>query len=193
LWSAFVGSAGAARIADFPGCEPITQEEFLALPVTGFLPCALAHTVTHRNAELLGARIVVPGANNPLTPEARILLERRGVLVLPDFVTNAGGVMGGALEFGGLRPALVDDLVCDVLADAVRRLLDRSEALGSPPIDLAEKTALARFERMKSASSSRIALGALSLRREKRIPKWISAPLAELYVRQLRRRLARYE
>jgi glutamate dehydrogenase (NAD(P)+) len=53
------------------------------------------------NADRVKARIVAQGANIPCTPEAEALLERRGVLVLPDFVVNAGGVICAAAKYHG--------------------------------------------------------------------------------------------
>ncbi|RPJ41202.1 MAG: Glu/Leu/Phe/Val dehydrogenase, partial [Candidatus Latescibacterota bacterium] len=133
-WSAFVRAEGPAKIARFPGARSVSREEFLGLPVTAFLPCAIADSLTVRNEALLGARLVVPGANNPTTPEARIALERRGVVVLPDFVTNAGGVLGGALAFAGLPVDRAADRVEAVLAGAVRSLLAKAEAKGIAPV-----------------------------------------------------------
>lgn len=62
-------------------------------------PCALAHSLTAENAERVRAGIVVEGANGPVTPEADRLLEERGILVLPDVLANAGGVVVSYFEW----------------------------------------------------------------------------------------------
>ena len=56
-------------------------------------PCALEHVLTVANAGRVSARIVLEGANGPTTPEADAILEAAGVLVIPDVLANAGGVV----------------------------------------------------------------------------------------------------
>jgi glutamate dehydrogenase (NAD(P)+) len=62
-------------------------------------PCALEHAVTSANAGDLKASIIVEGANGPVTPEADRILEDKGVLVLPDVLANAGGVVVSYFEW----------------------------------------------------------------------------------------------
>jgi len=188
-WDAFAAAEGPERIERFPGARPITHKEFLALPVHAFLPCALTHTLNGRNSDLLAARCVAPGANNPATPEATRSLEARGVLVLPDFVANAGGVLGGALSWGGIPNARAEAIAEARIGEAVETLLARAEREGLSPNDLAERTALARIERMERASSSRLALLGLSLKRKGFVPRAAGRFAASLYAARLRDRL----
>jgi glutamate dehydrogenase (NAD(P)+) len=192
-WSAFVAAEGADRIALFPGARSVPKEEFLAIQADAFLPCAAIHAVTGATASLLRVRIVAPGANNPLTPDARAALERRNVLVLPDFVANGGGVLGGALAFGGLRPDRVEEMVHDTLARATEALLDEADARGVSPVDLAEKAARARFERTGGALASTVALTAVALRRKHFIPKWIGRVMAEAYAGRLAKKMSVFD
>ena len=62
-------------------------------------PCALEQVITHDNAADVKAKIVVEGANGPITPAADEILEERGVLVLPDILANAGGVVVSYFEW----------------------------------------------------------------------------------------------
>ncbi len=77
----------------FEGAEAITNEELLILDCDVLAPCALEQVVTAENADRVKARIVAEGANGPVTPEADQILDERGVLVLPDVLANAGGVV----------------------------------------------------------------------------------------------------
>jgi glutamate dehydrogenase (NAD(P)+) len=87
------------RVAGFAGAEAITNEELLTLPVEVLLPAALGHAITYRNADQLKCQIVVEGANSPLTPGADEILNDRGVLVMPDILANAGGVIVSYFEW----------------------------------------------------------------------------------------------
>jgi glutamate dehydrogenase (NAD(P)+) len=83
----------------FEGAEAITNEELLILDCDVLAPCALEQVVTADNADKVKARIVAEGANGPVTPEADQILEERGVLVLPDVLANAGGVVVSYFEW----------------------------------------------------------------------------------------------
>jgi glutamate dehydrogenase (NAD(P)+) len=79
--------------------EAITNEELIELPCDILAPCALEQVVTEENADRVKATIVCEGANGPVTPAADMILEDRGVLVLPDVLANAGGVVVSYFEW----------------------------------------------------------------------------------------------
>ncbi|MEJ5365633.1 MAG: Glu/Leu/Phe/Val dehydrogenase [Desulfosoma sp.] len=79
-------------VAGFPGGESLSNEELLELDVTVLFPSALENAITEENAPRLRARIMCELANGPTTPEADAILHDKGILVLPDFLANAGGV-----------------------------------------------------------------------------------------------------
>ena len=87
------------RIPDFPGGDAITNDELLVLPVDVLAPCALEQAVNEGNARAVQASIVIEGANAPVTPAADEILEQRGVLVVPDILANAGGVVVSYFEW----------------------------------------------------------------------------------------------
>jgi glutamate dehydrogenase (NAD(P)+) len=80
------------KVADFPGSEPITNEELLELEVDILYPAALENVITKDNAGNIKAKISCELANGPTTPEADKILHEKGVHVIPDFLANAGGV-----------------------------------------------------------------------------------------------------
>jgi glutamate dehydrogenase (NAD(P)+) len=86
-------------VAGFPGSEPITNAELLELPCDILVPAAVAGQVTVHNADRIRARILAEGANGPTTPEADAILADRGVLVIPDILANAGGVVVSYFEW----------------------------------------------------------------------------------------------
>lgn len=188
-WNAFAARVGPRRIAEFPGAKPISARDFLRLPVTAFLPCAVTDTIRAGDAPEFGAKLVVPGANLPVEPEARPLLEARGIVVLPDFVTNAGGVLGGALEYGGASADDAARFVTGAIGDAVSALLDRAARDGVSPTILAERAASARFERVSRAAAGRTALVLLRLRRHGLLPRPLARALAVAYAKRVAARI----
>jgi len=76
----------------FPEAEEIPREALLELDVTVLFPCALENAITKENAPRVRCRILCELANGPTTPEADEILYDKGVVVLPDFLANAGGV-----------------------------------------------------------------------------------------------------
>lgn len=74
------------------GVEVLDPGDIVTLPVTVFLPCAIGGVVNASNVDDLECRIIVEGANHPVTPWADAALADRDVLVVPDILANAGGV-----------------------------------------------------------------------------------------------------
>ncbi len=79
-------------VTGFSGGRACTHEEVLASDCDVLIPAALGPTLTRANAGSVQARVIIEGANAPTDPEADELLEKRGVLVVPDILANAGGV-----------------------------------------------------------------------------------------------------
>jgi glutamate dehydrogenase (NAD(P)+) len=86
-------------VAGFPGSEPLTPAELLALECDVLVPAALENAVDGENAATLRAKIVAEAANGPLTPEADRILETKGVFLIPDILCNAGGVTVSYFEW----------------------------------------------------------------------------------------------
>ncbi len=86
-------------VAGFPGGREISNEELFTLDCDVLVPAALHCVLTKKNAGKVQAKIIAEGANLPTTPEADQILERRGIHVLPDVLTNAGGVTVSYFEW----------------------------------------------------------------------------------------------
>lgn len=87
------------RIKGFPGGEPICNWELLALSCDVLVPAALEDQITEDNADRVQAQIVAEAANAPITLVGDQMLEERGITVIPDILTNAGGVVVSYLEW----------------------------------------------------------------------------------------------
>lgn len=87
------------HIEEFAGADPVPVEQFMATPCDVFIPAALGGMIHGDNAHLLDTKLIIEGANSPLTPRAEQELEDRGVLIVPDVVANAGGVVVSYFEW----------------------------------------------------------------------------------------------
>jgi glutamate dehydrogenase (NAD(P)+) len=86
-------------VVGFPGAEKIKPEELLALECEILVPAALENAITAENARAVRARIIAEAANGPVTPEADIILNQKGVFLIPDILCNAGGVTVSYFEW----------------------------------------------------------------------------------------------
>ncbi len=80
-------------------CTRISNEEILELPVDILVPAALENVIHKNNMRKIKARIIVEMANGPLTEEAYSYLSKKGVIIIPDVIANAGGVIVSYLEW----------------------------------------------------------------------------------------------
>lgn len=97
LYARYVGKDGGIR--EYKDAQVITNEELLQLPCDVLIPAAISAQITKENADKIKAKMVVEGANGPCTPEADHILSDKGVLVVPDILANAGGVVVSYFEW----------------------------------------------------------------------------------------------
>ncbi|MFP4642491.1 MAG: Glu/Leu/Phe/Val family dehydrogenase [Dehalococcoidia bacterium] len=119
-------------LAGFEEGETITNSELLTLQCDILVPAALARQIVESNADSVQARIIVEGANGPITPEADGILRDNGKFVVPDILANTGGVIVSYLEWvQGLQflfwdESEVNDYLERILTDAFENLCEMS-------------------------------------------------------------------
>jgi glutamate dehydrogenase (NAD(P)+) len=119
-----------------PGVERISGEALLEVPCTVLVPAALENQITEQNAEALQCEAVVEGANGPTTPDADEILNRRGIMVVPDILANAGGVTVSYFEWvQGLQSFFWDERDVNarlehIMVDAFAQVYDLAEERG---------------------------------------------------------------
>ncbi len=86
-------------VVDYADADTVSNSELLTLPCDVLIPAALEGQLTEFNARDIQARIVIEGANGPTTPEADDILKDRGIMVIPDILANAGGVLVSYFEW----------------------------------------------------------------------------------------------
>jgi len=86
-------------LEDFGSVEWLPAEDVLTLPVDVLLPAAIGEVIHVDNVDRVQCKVIVEGANHPVTPWADAALNERGVLIVPDILANAGGVMTSYFEW----------------------------------------------------------------------------------------------
>jgi glutamate dehydrogenase (NAD(P)+) len=92
---------GGGGVADFAGGEPLDRDALIGVDCEIWVPAARPDVIREENVDQLRARMVVSGANIPATEGAEKRMHERGVLNVPDFIANAGGVICAAMEYHG--------------------------------------------------------------------------------------------
>ncbi|MEH2402482.1 Glu/Leu/Phe/Val family dehydrogenase [Nostoc sp.] len=125
-------------IVGFPQSVPISNADLLTLPCDVLIPSALENQITEENVNQVQAQIVAEAANGPVTLEANLSLEARGVTVLPDILANAGGVVVSYLEWvQGLSYVFWDEERVNremeyLMVQAYRRVIQQSKVRQIP-------------------------------------------------------------
>ena len=143
---------GDLCVNKYEGATLIQKDDLLYLDVDILIPCARPDVISKENVGRVKAKLIVEGANIPLTTEAEQILHDRGVVVVPDFIGNAGGAICCAVEV--LEGGTWEDAkkrIAKKLTDNVRIILEEALKENKCPRAVAEEIALQRVLRaMKS-------------------------------------------
>jgi glutamate dehydrogenase/leucine dehydrogenase len=131
-------------LRDFPGGRALTAEDLVGVECEIWVPAARPDVLHAENAGQLCAKLVLQGANIPATPEAEAALHARGIVSVPDFVANAGGVICAAVEYHAGTQAQAFAVIEERIRANTRAVLAESRTSGLPPRAAAEALARAR-------------------------------------------------
>jgi len=113
-------------VAQFADAKSHMHDAIIDVDCDIWIPAARPDVLTAENAGRLKARIVAEGANIPATPEAERALAERGVLVIPDFIANAGGVICAAMELNNLTESQAIEVIEEKIRNNVREVLSNA-------------------------------------------------------------------
>ncbi len=125
--------AESGSVVGYAGSESISDADLLQLPCEVLIPAALERSITRDNADKIDTRIIVEGANGPTTPEADEILESKNIMVIPDILANAGGVVVSYFEWVQDIQHLfwdkedVDDRLESIMTRSFNNVVDASE------------------------------------------------------------------
>lgn len=120
-------------VAAFPGGQGLGRDAIVEVDCDIWIPAARPDVIDEGNVDRLKAKVVAEGANIPVTPAAERRLAERGVLVLPDFIVNAGGVICAAIEYAGGSEAGAFAAIEEKIRYNTRAVLERARAEGILP------------------------------------------------------------
>jgi glutamate dehydrogenase (NAD(P)+) len=177
---------GSRVVELYPEAERMDRAALLELPVDLLCPCARHNSLHTDNAARVKARIICPGANNPVTPEAEHMLFKQGVLCMPDFVTNCGGVLGGTMAFASVSKTRISAFIDRHIGARAEWLLNEAARQSVLPREIAVRIAQRRFEQVRRDAEHPTALArlfnfALELYRRGCIPGPLVASLSLPY------------
>jgi len=131
-------------VKNYEGGQAIRNEDLFQLPVDILIPGARPDVISNKNVRNIKAVLVVEAANIPVTIEAERILHDRGILVVPDFIANAGGLITAAVEYRGGTENEAFKAIEDKIARNTKLVLNMARDQKILPRVAAEKMAKER-------------------------------------------------
>lgn len=120
------------QVQEYPG-KQISTQDFWKLPVDILIPASVTDVITDANKKDIKAKIIVEGANIPMTESIEEEFHSRGVVVVPDFVANSGGVISSYAEYSGYSPEKMFKMVEEKVVKATKIVMGESKKTGKSP------------------------------------------------------------
>ncbi|MBI2085540.1 MAG: Glu/Leu/Phe/Val dehydrogenase [Candidatus Aenigmarchaeota archaeon] len=134
-------------VTNYKPASIITNEKLFELNVDIIIPSAVPDVINKGNVDKLKCKIVVEAANIPTTPEIEEKMHKNGILVVPDFVANAGGVISSYAEYKGENPARMFQMVEKKIRKNTKLVLEESKKNKVKPRDAAMEIAVNRVRK----------------------------------------------
>jgi len=129
-------------------------EELFSTPCDILVPAATPDVINRENVDRISAKMLLQGANIPATREAEEILHEKGILSVPDFIANAGGVIMAAMEYAKESEREAFDTISERIRKNTKLILEKSAIEKIPPRDAAESIAMERV--LKAMSYKRV-------------------------------------
>ncbi len=134
-------------VTDYPQGQKFHRDEVVDFECDIWIPAARPDVLTEDNVHRLKAKLVVQGANIPLTYGAEKYLHENGVVCVPDFIANPGGVICAAMEYQGATEAAVFQTIEEKVRQNTSAVLEESRIKKILPRDAALNLAVQRVQR----------------------------------------------
>ena len=132
-------------VTDLGGAQVGDTEVVISADCDILIPAARPDVINISNAAKVKAKLVIQGANIPATIEAEAHLHQRGILVIPDFIANAGGVICASVEYHGGSEKQSMNTIADKIRHNTTEVLENARAKGILPRKAAEELGIARI------------------------------------------------
>lgn len=137
-------------VVDYPDGEKSDRDAIVGFDCDIWIPAARPDVITEKNMERLKAKLVVEGANIPLTAGAEKYLHKKGILCVPDFIANSGGVICAAMEYRGKIESEAMEVIEKKIRANTRQVLEESRIKKITPREAAMNLAVTRVEKAMS-------------------------------------------
>ncbi|WP_445475405.1 Glu/Leu/Phe/Val family dehydrogenase [Methanococcoides methylutens] len=134
-------------VIDYPGGEKLELDEVIDIDCDIWIPAARPDVLNEDNVHRLRTKLVVEGANIPITHGAEKYLHEKEILCIPDFIANAGGVICAAMEYEGSNECAVMEAIEEKIRFNTRIILKESTSKGLLPREAALDLALQRIHK----------------------------------------------
>jgi len=133
-------------IYEYPAPKKLYDKELFELPVDVIITAAIPNVITSANVDRVKAKLIVQGSNIPIRTHIEKILHKRKVLVIPDFVANAGGVISSYVEFIGGTEEEMFKTIKEKIEKNTKEVLEKSEKEDIYPRHAARGIALKRIK-----------------------------------------------
>ena len=113
-------------VSGYANATKLGRDDFIDIECDIFVPAAQPDVITEQNAERVNCKVILQGANIPCTAEAERILGERGILNVPDFVANAGGVICGSVEYHGGTKSQAFTEIAEKMRENTRAVLKKA-------------------------------------------------------------------
>ena len=137
-------------VVDYPEGQKFDRDAVVGFDCDILIPAARPDVVNEENMQDLKAKLVVEGANIPLTPAAEKYLHEKGVLCVPDFIANSGGVICAAMEYRGKIESEAIEVIEKMVRTNTRLVLEESRTKNILPREAAMNLAVTRVKKAMS-------------------------------------------
>lgn len=114
------------KLKDYPSGDKIDPSDFWSLAVDVLIPASVTDVINESNKDGIRAKIIIEAANIPMSEDIEKELFKKGTLIVPDFVANAGGVISSYAEYRGYNPKKMFELVEKKIKRNVKLVLEES-------------------------------------------------------------------
>jgi len=143
------------RVTDYDQGQKLGTEEWIKIPCDIFVPAARPDVIDESNALELNCKLVLQGANIPVTSRAERILHDNGILSVPDFVANAGGVICASVEYKGGTKTQAFAAIEEKVRENTREVLELAQAHSQMPAEAALSLAKQRVAEAMAYRRSR--------------------------------------
>jgi glutamate dehydrogenase (NAD(P)+) len=137
-------------VTEYPHGSKLKRDEIIDIECDIWIPAARPDVIHEGNVHRLNTQLIVQGANIPVTHGAERILHEKGILSIPDFIANAGGVICAALEFKGESQTSAMQTIKEKITANTHQMMEIAKTEQIMPRDAGQAMALARLKKAMS-------------------------------------------